>query len=72
MAGRELGKGYFSWSRQVIFFFQPDLGLVDLGEDDVTSKHSRGETLIGSSQGFIGMMVEDSTRIGERRGGSSE
>jgi hypothetical protein len=34
VAGQELGKG---WSRQEIFFFPPDLGLVDLGEDDVTS-----------------------------------
>ncbi len=69
VAGQGLGKG---WSRQEIFFFPPDLGLVDLGEDDVTSTHSRGETMIGTSRGFIGMMLEDSTGIGERRGGSSE
>jgi hypothetical protein len=65
-------RGLFGWSRQEIFFFPPDLGLVDLGEDDVTSTHSRGETMAGTSRGFIGMMLEDSTGIGERRGGSSE
>jgi hypothetical protein len=69
VAGQELGKG---WLRQEIFFFPPDLGLVDLGKDDVTSTHSRSETLIGSSRGFIGLMVEDSIGIGERRGRSSE
>ncbi len=31
------GRGLFGWSRQEIFFFPPDLCLVDLGEDDVTS-----------------------------------
>ncbi len=39
VAGQGLGKG---WSRQEIFFFPPDLGLVDLGEDDVTSTGGPG------------------------------